>query len=201
MSQQTQQEYQQQKSAFSTKTVGESDNHNHKCQCLFPCVDYDGVHHEDAGSNDFSHLRNYTICGEKCCLVCHKPISQTSNAGGSCQQDTEEEECVVIAPSTVSVGERDNHKCQCSLPCVDYDGVHHIGGPNDFSYLHNYTRNGKRCCLVCHKPISQTSNAGGSCQQNTEEEKCVVFCPLCDHPCEINGQPCGIHTEKACIYT
>ena len=124
MSQQTQQEYQQedpqQKSAFSTKTVGESDNH--KCQCLFPCVDYDGVHHEDAGSNDFSHLRNYTICG-------------------------------------------------------------------------------KKCCLVCHKPISQTSNAGGSCQQNIEEEKCVVFCPLCDHPCEINGQPCGIHTKEACIYT
>jgi hypothetical protein len=204
MSQQTQQteqkdqqEDQQQKSAFSTKIVGERDNH--KCQCLFPCVDYDGVHHID-GPNDFSHLRNYTICGEKCCLVCHKPISQTSNAGGSCQQNTEEEKCVVIAPPIVSVGERGD-KCQCTFPVLEYDGVHHMDSPNDFSYLHNYTRNGKRCCLVCHKPISQTSNAGGSCQQNTKEEKCVVICPLCDHPCEINGQPCGIHTDDACIYT
>ena len=90
--------------------------------------------------------------------------------------------------------------CQCTFPVLEYDGVHHINSPNDFSYLiRNYFRNGKTYCLVCDKPIFQTSNAGGSCQQNTKEEKCVVICPLCDHPCEINGQPCGIHSEEACI--
>ena len=103
--------------------------------------------------------------------------------------------------STKTVGESDNHKCQCIFSVVDYDGLHHIGGPNDFSHLCNYTIGGEKCCLVCHKPISQTSNADSSCQQDTEEEKCVMFCPLCGHPCEINGQPCGTHTEEACIYT
>ncbi len=118
------------------------------------------------------------------------------------QQTQQEDQQQTSAFSTKTVGERDNHKCQCIFPVVDYDGLHHEdAGSNDFRYLHNYTHNGKRCCLVCHKPISQTSNAGGSCQQNTEEEKCVVICPLCDHPCKVNGQSCGIHMDEACIYT
>ena len=117
------------------------------------------------------------------------------------QKDQQEDQQQKSAFSTKTVGESDNHKCQCIFSVVDYDGLHHIGGPNDFSHLCNYTIGGEKCCLVCHKPISQTSNASGSGQQDREEEKCVVFCPLCDHPREINGQPCGTHTEEACIYT
>jgi hypothetical protein len=101
---------------------------------------------------------------------------------------------------SAQTNEEIRHTCECTFPERVYDGVHHINSPNDFSYLiRNYFRNGKTYCLVCDKPIFQTSNAGGSCQQNTKEEKCVVICPLCDHPCEINGQPCGIHSEEACI--
>jgi len=35
----------------------------------------------------------------------------------------------------------------------------------------------------------------------TQPQYEIKICPLCIHPCEINGQPCGIHTEEACIYT
>jgi hypothetical protein len=113
----------------------------------------------------------------------------------------QEEQQQSTSAESAETNEEKRHTCQCTFPVLEYDGVHHMDSPNDFSYLiRNYTRNGQRCCLVCDKPICQTSNVGGSCQ-NEEEEKCVEICPLCDHPCKVNGRPCGIHSEEACIYT
>ena len=75
-----------------------------------------------------------------------------------------------------------------------------LGALYDFVYLHNYTCCGQRCCLVCDKPIiRQTPIVSSSCQN--EEDESVEICPLSDHPCKVNGRPCGIHSEDACIYT
>lgn len=35
----------------------------------------------------------------------------------------------------------------------------------------------------------------------TQQQLEIENCPLCGHPCKVNGQTCGIHTEEACIYT
>ena len=104
--------------------------------------------------------------------------------------------------STSAKSEQTNEKREDTCQCLHNDGVYQnvLGALYDFRYLHNYTRGGQRCCLVCDKPIiCQTSNMSSSCQN--EEDERLEICPLCDHPCKVNGQPCGIHSEEACIYT